>query len=143
MSNIRCAPNEPGYADRPEPVRQSNARLRKASDTIITFLNDKLKPMRQESHAAFLLRKVEFIESAASAVVVTVPDEVNAFRIFETLNDRGLKASQADILKNYFFSRAGERLPAFCELVCTIFDFWWSRRNARPAIFFSYARSRE
>jgi hypothetical protein len=27
--------------------------------------------------------------------------------MFETLNDRGLKASQADILKNYFFSRAG------------------------------------
>ena len=29
--------------------------------------------------------------------------------MFETLNDRGLKASQADILKNFFFSRSGRR----------------------------------
>jgi len=35
-------------------------------------------------------------------VVVTASDEVNAYRIFETLNDRGLKASQADILKITF-----------------------------------------
>jgi hypothetical protein len=42
-------------------------------------------------------------------LVVSVPDDVSAFRMFETLNDRGLKASQADILKNYFFSKAGAR----------------------------------
>ena len=32
------------------------------------------------------------------------------FRMFETLNDRGLKAGAADILKNYFFSKADARL---------------------------------
>ena len=30
--------------------------------------------------------------------------------MFETLNDRGLKASQTDILKNYLFDEAGDRL---------------------------------
>ena len=29
-------------------------------------------------------------------------DENQAFRVFETLNDRGVKASQVDILKNFF-----------------------------------------
>jgi len=31
--------------------------------------------------------------------------------MFETLNDRGLKAGAADILKNYLFSKSGRRLP--------------------------------
>jgi hypothetical protein len=48
---------------------------------------------------------------SVAVLVVTVPDDVSAFRMFETLNDRGLKASQADILKNYFFSKTGARYP--------------------------------
>jgi hypothetical protein len=31
--------------------------------------------------------------------------------MFETLNDRGLKTTQADLVKNYLFSQANERLP--------------------------------
>jgi hypothetical protein len=42
--------------------------------------------------------------------VVTVPDETQAFRIFETLNDRGVKAGQVDILKNFFLQKTGKRL---------------------------------
>jgi uncharacterized protein with ParB-like and HNH nuclease domain len=30
--------------------------------------------------------------------------------MFETLNDRGLKASQADLLKNYLLSLTGNRI---------------------------------
>lgn len=43
-------------------------------------------------------------------LAIYVPDEISAFRMFETLNDRGLRASQADILKNYFFSKVANRL---------------------------------
>jgi hypothetical protein len=39
-----------------------------------------------------------------------VPDSFNAYTLFETLNDRGLRASQADILKNYLFGKAQDRL---------------------------------
>lgn len=74
------------------------------------FINDAVKPLPQGAHAAHLIRWMKFIEHNATVVVVTVPDEIGAFRIFETLNDRGLRASQADILKNYFFSKAGARL---------------------------------
>src|SRR5581483_3494030 len=52
---------------------------------------------------------VDFIEEKASVFSIVAPDDVSAFRMFETLNDRGLKVSQSDILKNYFFSRAGDR----------------------------------
>lgn len=36
--------------------------------------------------------------------VITVSDELNAFRVFETLNARGVRLSSADLLKNYLFS---------------------------------------
>ena len=31
--------------------------------------------------------------------------------MFETLNDRGLRTSQADLVKNYLFGQSGQRLP--------------------------------
>lgn len=36
--------------------------------------------------------------------VITVTDELNAYKVFETLNARGVKLSSTDLLKNYFFS---------------------------------------
>lgn len=38
--------------------------------------------------------------------VITVSDELNAFKVFETLNARGVQLSSSDLLKNYFFSIA-------------------------------------
>jgi hypothetical protein len=74
------------------------------------FIEDLLKPVRHENHPGTLVRWVKFLENSTSIVVVRVSDEIGAYRIFETLNDRGLRASQADILKNYFFSKSGVRL---------------------------------
>ncbi|NUQ24845.1 MAG: DUF262 domain-containing protein [Saprospiraceae bacterium] len=36
--------------------------------------------------------------------VITVTDELNAYKVFETLNARGVKLSSTDLLKNYLFS---------------------------------------
>jgi hypothetical protein len=41
---------------------------------------------------------------------VEVPDYSNAFVIFETLNDRGLDLAISDLLKNYLFHKADNRL---------------------------------
>ena len=90
-------------------TRPSNRRLTRASDMAREFVSDVIKQLPVDAQADQLIRWVEFIENNAAVLVVTVPDDVSAFRMFETLNDRGLKASQADILKNYFFSKAGER----------------------------------
>ena len=38
-----------------------------------------------------------------------VPNSSNAYRMFETLNDRGIKVSQSDLVKNYLFGQAGDR----------------------------------
>lgn len=49
-----------------------------------------------------------FIQNVADGLHFTqivVNDEMNAFRVFETLNARGVQLSSADLLKNYLFSK--------------------------------------
>lgn len=48
-----------------------------------------------------------FIDSLVDKLfftVISVTDELNAFKVFETLNARGVKLSSTDLLKNYLFS---------------------------------------
>ncbi len=83
----------------------SNERLYEASHLIYLYLRQETDHLKDAVAIELLNGWVSFIEERASVVAVTVPDEVGAFRMFETLNDRGLRASQTDILKNYFFSK--------------------------------------
>ena len=48
-----------------------------------------------------------FVEGAVDKLfftVITVTDQLNAFKVFETLNARGVRLSTTDLLKNYLFS---------------------------------------
>lgn len=49
----------------------------------------------------------QFIETMSDKLfftVITVSDELNAYKVFETLNARGVRLSATDLLKNYLFS---------------------------------------
>lgn len=49
----------------------------------------------------------EFIERVSSGMIFTkivVQDDLNAYKVFETLNARGVQLSTPDLLKNYIFS---------------------------------------
>lgn len=48
--------------------------------------------------------------------VITVSDELNAFKVFETLNARGVRLSATDLLKNYLFSVIDASDPHETEL---------------------------
>ena len=56
-----------------------------------------------------------FVDTAVDKLfftVITVTDELNAFKVFETLNARGVRLSATDLLKNFLFSvisRGGAR----------------------------------
>ena len=54
----------------------------------------------------------DFLEHRVNAVVLEVPTDVDAYLIFETLNDRGADLTIADLLKNYLFGHAGSKLDA-------------------------------
>jgi hypothetical protein len=62
------------------------------------------------NHADVLNKWVDYLEQHAIVVLLKVPSEVNAYRMFETLNDRGLRTSQSDLVKNYLFGQAGNRI---------------------------------
>ena len=53
---------------------------------------------------------VEFLRDKAQVIFIQVMDHSDAFIIFETLNDRGLELSIADLTKNYLFGRAAKRV---------------------------------
>ncbi len=87
------------------PQRGLNAsehQLRKA----FSWFKDPLKsrfgtePDSGKTFAAFLDALVDKL----FFTVITVTDELNAFKVFETLNARGVRLSSTDLLKNYLFS---------------------------------------
>ncbi len=55
---------------------------------------------------------VEFLSKRLKVIVVEVPTEVDAFLIFETLNDRGADLTIADLPKNHLFGRSKSSLEA-------------------------------
>lgn len=58
-----------------------------------------------------LAKLIEDISDRLFFTVITVTDELNAYKVFETLNARGVRLSATDLLKNYLFSvldRGGE-----------------------------------
>lgn len=62
-----------------------------------------------------LVKWLKFIRDQVRIISVEVPNESDAFMIFETLNDRGADLTLADLLKNYLFGKAGNKLEAVRE----------------------------
>lgn len=63
-----------------------------------SVLNNRYKTGKE--YAAFIVKLVDNL----FFTTITVNDDMNAFRVFETLNARGVQLSSSDLLKNYLFS---------------------------------------
>ena len=57
--------------------------------------------------------------------IIRVNNEMNAFRVFETLNARGVQLSSADLLKNYLFSLV-DNTSQFSDRIATLEERWSS-----------------
>jgi uncharacterized protein with ParB-like and HNH nuclease domain len=66
---------------------------------------------KTEEFIEALIQLEECIRDKMIAIMISVADEANSYLIFETLNNRGLDLSVADLLKNYLFSKAANKLP--------------------------------
>jgi hypothetical protein len=93
-----------------EPIRESHALLLDACAKATEFVADLVAPLAGKDQADELERWVTFIENRALIILLRVPDGADAYKMFETLNDRGLRTSQADLIKNFLFGRSGDRL---------------------------------
>lgn len=98
------------------PNRDSHARLIAAYGMAKAQMLAVAKPFNEADRTKAFLRWMKYIEFNARVILLKVPDDVNAFKMFETLNDRGLKVSQSDLVKNYIFGQSGTRLPEVQQL---------------------------
>lgn len=91
------------------PRLESHRRIQQAAEEAKAYVKSIVAPLRPEDGTSRLKKWVDFLNKGVLVILARVPSHLNAFVMFETLNDRGLKASQADLLKNYLLLRAKER----------------------------------
>jgi len=89
-----------------EPTKESHKRILDAYEHTKSFV----KNIYENEKLNGIFDFVEFIEKNLTIIIVIVSDDVNAFTIFETLNDRGLVLSQTDLIKNYLFNKSGNKI---------------------------------
>lgn len=77
----------------------------------------------------YLAKFVEDLSDALFFTVITVTDELNAYKVFETLNSRGVRLSSTDLLKNYLFSVLDTNSEAQYEL--DILEKRWLQMESR------------
>jgi hypothetical protein len=87
-----------------QPSKESHRRIRCAAELAAEHVRNILEQFKDAVRVQRLLEWVRFIRDKAEVIVLLVPDHFNTFVMFETLNDRGLKASQADLIKNCLLS---------------------------------------
>ena len=98
--------NDPG-----ESRRSSHDLIRNAFKLSRDQVKRVVSTVNENAHRDTLLRWFQFIQHGAQVILLQASSDANAYKMFETLNDRGLKTSQADLVKNYLFGEAGGRLP--------------------------------
>lgn len=82
--------------------RASENLLRRAFEWFDTRVADWVQGRRDPGRE--LARFLEDVSDRLFFTVITVTDELNAYRVFETLNARGVRLSATDLLKNWLFS---------------------------------------
>lgn len=91
-------------------LARSHRLINDASEMAAAHVAQVLKPYNETDYGDAINRWIEFVEHRAIVILLKVPTEANAYKMFETLNDRGLRTSQADLVKNYLFGQSGDRL---------------------------------
>jgi len=95
------------------PLRNINSSEKQMRDCFNWFFEKIKKEFTTgESLAAF----IDEIADKLFFTRISVSDDFNAFRVFETLNARGVQLSAADLLKNYLFSVVDESKPHKSEI---------------------------
>lgn len=105
-SRILSKPNDPQR--KIKASKESHKRLEKAAKAVESFIKQIANTTKNPT--IDLIDWLNYLEQKVKIIVVRVPDDRHAWVIFETLNDRGLALSITDLLKNYLFGMAGDRL---------------------------------
>ena len=95
------------------PLRNTNASEKHMRECFIWYYDKVKKEFKTgEALAAFVDSTVDKL----FFTVIEVTDQINAFKVFETLNARGVQLSSSDLLKNHLFSVVDETKPHISEI---------------------------
>lgn len=112
---------EPGHPDRkaakPDPRKESHSLIEEAAKAAAAHVKAITQNLPADVQASRLQEWLDYLEDGARVIWVEVQDQATAYRIFETMNDRGLKLSAADLVKNYLYSLLDEKQPAQSEAI--------------------------
>ena len=121
-------------------IRASEHNLRKAFEWFDKRVADYVRKQNENSGVA-LARFVENISDRLFFTTISVTDDLNAFKVFETLNARGVRLSSTDLLKNYLFSVLHKH-GADDREIYSLEDRWESIvSNLGPESFTGFLRS--
>ncbi|MDC7694816.1 DUF262 domain-containing HNH endonuclease family protein [Asticcacaulis sp. DXS10W] len=93
-----------------KPTRDSHDLLLEAAKLAAKWVTKVTAITDINSVPDVLNRWLDYLEQDAQVVLLKASNGARAFKMFETLNDRGLRTSQADLVKSYLFGEAGEHL---------------------------------
>ena len=82
-------------------LKPSQRLLQKAFNYFFSELQEKFKTNKSGAYLADFLERT--IGNGIVFTQIVVNNDLDAFKVFETLNARGVKLSTADLLKNYLF----------------------------------------
>lgn len=91
-----------------KPKGFSHDRIRDAAELARLQVENIVSTLPKQERSKRLFEWIRFLSKSVVVIVIQVPRHIDAYKMFETLNDRGLRASQIDILKNFLFSEAKE-----------------------------------
>ncbi len=134
-----------------------NRRLLEAALHCRQKIRDLASKVAKPQASEFLFRFTRFLEGSVKVVRLVVPNEANAYTVFETLNDRGLDLTALDLVKNYMFGRAEGRtgmsglqdqwLQMMTNLTSVRADdflkAWWTSRRGRVQTAQLFSRFKE
>ena len=90
----------------PAKGKGSHTLIAQAQKMTSDYIDQLLKTESPSAHIRVLTDWIDFIKKSARVIVFPVPTALGAFVLFETMNDRGLKTTQADLVKNFLFGEA-------------------------------------
>ncbi len=86
----------------------------------ITYFYDQFQSM----NAKEIAKLIEKISSNLLFTTIYISDEISAYKVFETLNSRGVQLSSGDLIKNYLFTIIDENNTAPGNVIDKIEERW-------------------
>ena len=108
VETVAKGPPPPPTTRVAQPNSPAQHRLHRATEIASSFVTNLISTTQKGDER--LLDLIDFLTEKAKLVSVSVGSESSAFVIFEVLNDRGLDLSIIDLLKNYVFRTAANRI---------------------------------